>query len=93
MPALNGRVKLKIPPETQTGKVFRIKGMGVPSVRGGDNGDLMCKVQIETPINLTAKQKELLNQFEKSLSVNNKHNPKSNTWFNKVKNFFEEMKF
>jgi len=93
VPALKGRVKLKIPPETQTGKVFRIKGMGVPSVRGGDVGDLMCKVQIETPVNLTAKQKELLTQFEKTISVNNKHNPKSSTWFNKVKKFFEEMKF
>ena len=43
VPALHGRVKLKIPPETQTGKVFRIKGMGVPSVRGGDPGDLCVK--------------------------------------------------
>lgn len=92
VPALSGRVKLKIPAETQTGKVFRIKGMGVPSVRGGDQGDLMCKVQIETPVNLTAKQKELLKQFEKTMSANNKHNPKSSTWFNKVKKFFEEMK-
>lgn len=92
VPALQGRVKLKIPPETQTGKVFRIKGMGVPSVRGGDTGDLMCRVQIETPVNLTAKQKELLTQFDKTMSANNKHSPKSSTWFNKVKKFFEDMK-
>ncbi|TAK71944.1 MAG: molecular chaperone DnaJ [Gammaproteobacteria bacterium] len=90
VPALNGRVKLKIPAETQTGKVFRIKNMGVPSLRGGDVGDLMCKVQVETPVNLTAKQKELLQQFEKTMSANNKHSPKSNSWFDKVKKFFEE---
>lgn len=92
VPALNGRMKLKIPAETQSAKVFRIKGMGVPSVRGGDPGDLMCKVQIETPVNLTTKQKELLKQFEKTMSTNNKHSPKSNSWFNKVKKFFEDMK-
>lgn len=92
VPALSGRVKLKIPSETQTGKVFRVKGMGVPAVRGGDQGDLMVKVMLETPVNLTAKQKEWLTQFDKSMSVNNKHMPKSNTWFDKVKKFFEEMK-
>jgi molecular chaperone DnaJ len=93
VPALNGRVKLKVPAETQTGKVFRIKGMGVPSVRGGDQGDLMCRVQVETPVNLTVKQKELLKQFEKTISTNNKHNPKSSSWFSKVKQFFDDMKF
>jgi len=59
-------------------------------VRGGDPGDLMCKVQIETPINLTGKQTELLKQFEKTMSVNNKHSPKSSSWFDKVKKFFED---
>ncbi len=92
VPALNGRVKLKIPVETQTGKVFRVKGAGVPSVRGGDPGDLMCKMQVETPVNLTAKQKELLQQFAETMSTSNKHNPKSNSWFDKVKKFFEDMK-
>lgn len=93
VPALQGRVKLKIPPETQTDKVFRVKGMGVPSVRGGETGDLMCKVSVEIPVNLTGKQKELLKQFEQTMSASNKHNPKSSTWFNKVKKFFDEMKF
>ncbi len=60
VPTLNGRVKLKIPAETQSGKVFRLKGMGVPPVRGGGTGDLLCKVMVETPVNLTNKQKELL---------------------------------
>lgn len=93
VPALSGRVKLKIPAETQTNKVFRVKGMGVPSVRGGTTGDLMCKIQVETPVNLTAKQKDILKQFDKTMSSNNQHNPKSSSWFDKVKQFFEEMKF
>lgn len=92
VPALHGRVKLKIPSETQTNKVFRVKGMGVPSIRGGEMGDLMCKVLIETPVNLTAKQKELLQAFNHSMSANNKHSPKSSSWFDKVKKFFEDMK-
>lgn len=92
VPTLTGRVKLKVPTETQSGKVFRLKGMGVPSVRGGGSGDLLCKVMVETPVNLTHKQRELLNQFEKTLSADNKHNPRSSSWFNKVKKFFEEMK-
>ena len=93
VPALSGRVKLKIPAETQSNKVFRVKGMGVPSVRGGNTGDLMCKILVETPVNLTAKQRDILKQFDKTISTNNKHNPKSSTWFDKVKKFFEEMKF
>lgn len=92
VPALQGRVKLKIPPETQSGKVFRVKGMGVPSVRSGEPGDLMCKVQVETPVNLTAKQKELLDQFAETLSDSNKHSPKSTGWFDRVKKFFDDMK-
>lgn len=92
VPTLTGRIKLKIPAETQSGKVFRLNGMGVPSVRGGGSGDLLCKVMVETPVNLTHKQKELLTQFEKTLSSDNKHNPRSSSWFNKVKKFFEDMK-
>ncbi|EKD73277.1 MAG: hypothetical protein ACD_45C00380G0009 [uncultured bacterium] len=93
VPTLTGRVKLKVPAETQSGKVFRLKGMGAPSVQGGGTGDLLCKVIVETPVNLTHKQKELLGQFEKTLSMDNKHNPRSNSWFDKVKKFFEDMKF
>jgi molecular chaperone DnaJ len=57
VPTLDGRVKLKIPAETQTGKMFRIRGKGVAPVRGGSAGDLMCKVAIETPVSLTKKAK------------------------------------
>ena len=91
VPTLDGRVKLKIPVETQTGRMFRIRGKGVKPVRGGPVGDLFCKVLIETPVNLNADQKELLQQFHDSLS-GAKHNPQSHSWLGKVKGFFDEMK-
>lgn len=93
VPTLDGRVKLKIPAETQTGKMFRLRGKGVKSVRGSTTGDLMCKVVIETPVNLTKRQKELLDEFEKSLSEDKvNHSPKASTWLDGVKKFFEDMK-
>ncbi len=95
VPTLDGRVKLKIPAETQTGKVFRLKGKGVKSVHNNRLGDLLCKVTIETPVNLNKSQKELLEQFEESMgggSRGNKHSPKAGSWFDNVKQFFEEMK-
>ena len=60
VPTLDGRVKLKIPGETQTGKLFRMRGKGVKSVRGGAQGDLLCRVVVETPVGLNDKQKQLL---------------------------------
>jgi molecular chaperone DnaJ len=92
VPTLNGRVLLKIPPETQTGKVFRLAGKGVRPVRGGIPGDLFCHVQVETPVNLTDAQKELLRAFEDSLRGDNStHSPKSSSWFDSVKKFFEGL--
>ncbi len=94
VPTLNGRVKLKIPAETQSAKVFRLRGMGVPPVRGGGQGDLLCKVMVETPVNLTVKQKELLKEFDGTMSKENSNqSPRSSSWFDRVKKFFEEMKF
>ena len=95
VPTLDGRVKLKIPPETQTGKVFRMRGKGVKSVRGDTVGDLLCRVVIETPVNLTARQKEILNEFEQTMSESDvkKHSPKTHSWLDGVKKFFEDMKF
>ena len=94
VPTLDGRVKLKIPAETQTGKLFRLRGKGVKSVRGGHTGDLLCRVQVETPVNLTSKQKELLKEFEASMEGGGKkHSPKASSWFDGVKKFFDEMKF
>jgi len=91
VPTLDGRVKLKIPAETQTGKMFRVRGKGVKPVRGGPIGDLFCKVAIETPVNLNSDQKDLLRQFEDSLT-GSKHSPQSHSWLGKVKSFFDEMK-
>jgi molecular chaperone DnaJ len=91
-PTLDGRVVLKIPPETQTGKQFRIRGKGVKPVRGGATGDLHCRVVVETPVNLTASQKELLEEFEKTMHKNKRHSPKQSSWLDGVKKFFEDMK-
>jgi molecular chaperone DnaJ len=93
VPTLDGRVKLKIPAETQSGKLFRLRGKGVKPVRGGAQGDLMCRVQVETPVNLTEKQKELLREFQDSVEeTGHKHSPKKSGWFDSVKNFFEDFK-
>ncbi len=92
VPTLGGRVKLKVPPETQSGKLFRLRGKGVKPLRGGATGDLLCKVMVETPVNLNAKQKALLMEFEKALQEGGKkHNPKASSWLDGVKKFFENM--
>lgn len=96
VPTLNGRVKLKIPPETQSGKMFRLRGKGVAPVRGGPPGDLLCRVNVETPVKLTRKQKELLREFEDTLNDSDsgqQHGPRKSSWFEGVKSFFEDMKF
>lgn len=92
VPTLQGRVSLKIPPETQTGKSFRLRGKGVKSVRGYATGDLLCKVVVETPVSLSREQKELLTGFQDLLDKG-KHSPRSSSWFDGVKKFFEDMKF
>jgi len=92
VPTLGGRVKLKIPQETQSGKLFRLRGKGVRSVRGSQVGDLMCRVMVETPVNLTARQKDLLREFEATLTGDGKHRPKEHSWLAGVKKFFEDLK-
>ncbi|MEE9422192.1 MAG: molecular chaperone DnaJ [Gammaproteobacteria bacterium] len=89
VPTLDGRVNLKIPPETQTGKLFRMRGKGVKPVRGGATGDLMCRVMVETPVKLTSKQKEMLRDFESSMQGNDRHSPQRSSWVDGVKKFFE----
>ncbi|AFV00563.1 molecular chaperone DnaJ [Simiduia agarivorans] len=91
VPTLDGRVKLKVPAETQTGKMFRLRGKGVVPVRGGSPGDLMCKVVVETPVNLSNKQKELLKEFQSTMT-GDKHSPRQSSWFEGMKNFFGDMK-
>jgi len=89
IPTLDGSAKIRIPTETQTGKVFRLRGKGIKGVRSQVHGDLMCHVVVETPVNLTARQKELLLELE---SINQqevgKHNPRAKSWMEKVKEFF-----
>ena len=90
VPTLNGKVKLKIPAGTQTGKMFRMRGKGVTPVRGGPQGDLLSRVIVETPVNLTDEQKDLLSQFDKTmLAGGKKHSPHSSSWLDGVKKFFE----
>ena len=92
VPTLDGRVKLKVPAESQTGKMFRLRGRGVPPVRGGATGDLLCKVVVETPVNLNSRQKELLREFQSTLDEKyEKHSPKKTSFFDGVKKFFEDI--
>ncbi|HIP94031.1 MAG TPA: molecular chaperone DnaJ [Leucothrix sp.] len=93
VPTLSGEVNLKIPAETQTGKMFRLRGKGVKSVRSSSVGDLLCRIDVETPVNLTAKQKKLLEQFQAALlKGGEKHSPQQHGWGNKAKSFFEDVK-
>ena len=91
VPTLDGRVKLKIPDGTQTGKMFRLRGKGVAPVRGGGPGDLMCKVAVETPVNLDKRQRELLEELRSSLLGNVSNSPKASGWFEGVKRFFGDV--
>ena len=92
VPTLDGRVKVKVPPETQTGKLFRLRGRGTPAVRGGPTGDLLCRVVVETPVHLSEKQKDILRDFKASLEANGtRHSPKEEGWFESVKSFFDGL--
>ena len=90
VPTLGGSAKMKIPAETQTGGVFRLKGKGIKPLRQSDHGDLMVHVVVETPVKLTEKQKDLLREFEISTQADSgKHSPRNKSWVDKVKDFFE----
>lgn len=93
VPTLEGRVVLKIPPETQTGKMFRMRGKGVKSVRGGVVGDLICRVVVETPVNLSKGQKDALREFGATLAEGKSNSPRADSWLDGVKKFFDDMKF
>jgi molecular chaperone DnaJ len=90
IPTLDGSARIRVPAESQTGKTFRLRGKGIKGVRSHVAGDLFCHVVVETPVNLTARQKELLKEFE---GISDKdvarHNPRSKSWYEKVKEFFE----
>jgi len=89
IPTLDGVARLKIPAETQSGKVFRLRGKGIKGIRSVGHGDLLCHVAVETPISLTDRQKELLKEFEEISQGNvKKHNPRAQSFMDKVKDFF-----
>ena len=90
IPTLDDSARIKVPAETQSGKVFRLRGKGIKGVRSHTPGDLFCHVVVETPVNLTERQKNLLHEFE-AISQEDaaRHNPRTKSWFEKVKEFFE----
>ncbi len=91
IPTLDGSAKIKIPAETQTGKIFRLRGKGIKGVRSTTHGDLMCHVVVETPVSLTEHQKKLLRELETlNAQDGDKHNPRAKSWMDKVKEFFAQ---
>ncbi len=91
VPTLSGDVKLKIPAETQSGKQFRLRGKGVKALRSAHVGDLLCRVVVETPINLNEAQRQKLREFDSLLKADSvSHSPKSSGFFESVKRFFRK---
>ncbi len=91
VPTLDGEVTIKIPPETQSGRVFRLRDKGVKPVRGGARGDLFCRVVVETPVSLSAEQRELVRRLEESLYSSghaHRHAPRQKGFLDGVKRFF-----
>jgi len=86
VPSLNGSKQLKIPPGTQYGSTFRIRGQGLPNMRTGRTGDQLVQIAIETPAKLNAKQQELLREFAKT--ENKRVQPQSKRFFEKLKKYF-----
>ena len=84
-----GRSNVKLPPGSQTGKQMRLRAKGMPALRGGGTGDMLIELAVETPVNLTSRQKELLREFER-LSEDN--NPESSSFFTKVKGFWDGLR-
>ncbi len=92
VPTLTAKGNLKIPAGTQTGKVFKISGKGVTSVRNKRVGNLLVKVILETPVNLNSKQKELFSELRESLGkAGGKHSPKESSWLDGIKDFFDKF--
>src|SRR3954464_7156529 len=93
VPTLDGEVTIKVPAETQSGRVFPLRDKGVKPVRGGPRGDLFCRVVIETPVALSSEQKELIRKLEESLKGNSaEHAPREKGFFEGVKRFFSSDK-
>lgn len=92
VPTLKGKASLKVPEGTQSGKTFKLRGMGVKSVRGGPQGDLICNLVVEVPVDLNRKQKDLLRAFGEAVDGDSgKHTPESAGWLSKAKQFFDKI--
>lgn len=91
VPTLDGHARIKVPAGTQTGKIFRLRSKGITGVRNQSTGDLLCHVAVETPVDLTARQKELLEEFESiSQKDGSRHHPRAKSWMEKAREFFAE---
>ncbi len=84
-----GRSRVKIPAGSQSGKQMRLRGKGMPALRGGGTGDMYIELAVETPVNLTSRQRDLLREFE---NLSEENNPESSGFFRKVKTFWDGMK-
>lgn len=84
VPTLDGRISLKVPEGTQTGRLFRVRGKGVKPVQSSMVGDLICRIVVETPVNLTARQKELLRELQTSMDEDADQSPKKKSFFEKL---------
>jgi len=84
VPTLDGRISLKVPEGTQTGRLFRVRGKGVKPVQSSMIGDLICRIVVETPVNLTARQKELLRELQTSMDEDVNQSPKKKSFFEKL---------
>jgi len=92
VPTLGDSATIKVPAETQSGRVFRLREKGIRPVRGGATGDLFCRVVVETPVHLTREQKDLLKKFDETLRKDTKrHHPREDSWLDGVKRFFSSL--
>ncbi len=89
IPTLDGYARIKVPSGTQTGQMFRLRNKGIKGVRSASHGDLICHVLVETPVNLTARQREILAELEEINQRDaGRHNPRAKSWMDKVREFF-----
>ncbi len=93
VPTVEGRrLRIAIPEGTQTGRIVRLRGHGMPELHGGPRGDMFVELVVETPVNLTRRQKELLREFEKAGRERERHHPQSEGFFAKVKELWDELR-